>query len=92
MIRTRVIGVVSDHTVNCTTNIALFLGPAIGSSVDLSAPSILPPQVRVRSTPSTPLSIYIDLYHVEKVNINKKEAGIDRLRKYIALLGIGDPS
>ena len=31
------------------------------SSVDLSAPSILPPRVRVTSTPSILLSIYIEL-------------------------------
>ena len=36
------------------------------SSVDSSAPSILLPRVQVLSTPSTLLSIYIDLCHVER--------------------------
>ena len=51
------------------------------SSVDLSAPSILPPWVWVPSTPSMLLSIFIDLGHVEKTNINKKEAGIGSFKK-----------
>ena len=50
------------------------------SSVDSSTPTILPPRVRVPSTPSMLLSNYIDLCHVEKTKINKKEAGIDTLK------------
>ena len=49
--------------------------------MDSSAPSILPPRVRVPSTPSMLLSIYIDLCHVEKTKINKKEAGIGPFKK-----------
>ena len=51
------------------------------SSVDSSAPSILTPQVRVPSTPSTLLPIYIDFYHVEKTNINKKWPGLAHFLK-----------
>ena len=40
------------------------------SSVDLSAPSILAPRVRIPNTPSMLLSIY--LWHVEKTKINWK--------------------
>ena len=46
------------------------------SSVDYSAPSMLTPQVRVPSTPSMLLSIYIDLCHVEKTKINKQRPGV----------------
>ena len=50
-------------------------------SVDLSAPSILTPRVRVPSTASMLLSIYIDWSHVEKTKINKK-AGIRPLKMF----------
>ena len=53
------------------------------SSVDLSSPSILPPQVRVPSTPSTLFSIYIvQIVYLsfelecEKYENKQKEAGI----------------
>ena len=49
--------------------------------MDSSAPSILPPQVRAPSTPSTLLSIYIDLCHVEKTKINKKRPGLSHFLK-----------
>ena len=42
------------------------------NSVDSYAPSILLPQVQVRSTLSMLLSIYIDFCHVDKTKINKK--------------------
>ena len=46
------------------------------SSVDLSAPSTLPPRIRVPSSPPMLLSIYIDLCHVEKTKIKQKEGGL----------------
>ena len=51
------------------------------SSVDSSTPTILPPRVRVPSTPSMLLSIYVDLCHVEKTKINKKGARIGPFKK-----------
>ena len=42
------------------------------SLLDSSVPSILPPWVWVPNTQSVLLSIYIDLCHVEKTNINKR--------------------
>ena len=58
------------------------------SSVDLSAPSILPPQVQVLSTPSMLVSIYIvqivylsfELEREKKEN-KQKEAGIGSFLK-----------
>ena len=46
------------------------------SSVDLSAPSILPPRVRVPSTQSNLLSIYIWIVSCGKDENKQKEAGI----------------
>ena len=57
------------------------------NSVDSSVPSILPPWVRVPNIPSTLLSIYIDLCHVEKTKINKKEASIGPFKKHFVLIG-----
>ena len=58
------------------------------SSVDLSAPSIMPPQVRVPSTPSTLFSIYIvQIVYLsfelecEKNKNKQKEAGIVPFKK-----------
>ena len=58
------------------------------SSVDLSSPSILPPQVRVPSTPSTLFSIYIvQIVYLsfelecEKNKNKQKEAGIVPFKK-----------
>ena len=42
------------------------------SSVDSSAPSILPPPGQVPNAPSTLLSIYVDLCHVETTKISQK--------------------
>ena len=50
--------------------------PSRHSLVDSSMPSFLPPRVWVPSTPSTLLSIYIDLFLVEKTKINKKGPGL----------------
>ena len=49
------------------------------SSVDLSAPSILLPWVRVPITPSTLLSIYILIVSYEKDENKQKEAVIGQL-------------
>ena len=51
---------------------------AFNSSVNSSAPSILPPQVQVPSTPSKLLSFFIKLCNVEKTKITQKEARISK--------------
>ena len=56
------------------------------SSEDSSAPSILLPQVRVPSTPSTLLSIYIWIESCGKDKNKQKEAGIGPFLKECALL------
>ena len=53
------------------------------SSVDSSAPSILPPRVRVPSTPFTLLLIYIDLCCVEKDKNKQNVAMIGASKKYL---------
>ena len=53
------------------------------SSVDSSAPSILPPRVRVPSTPSMLSSIYIWFMSCRKFKNKEKEAGIGPFKKHL---------
>ena len=52
------------------------MGAFIHSLVDSSAPSILPPRVRVLRTPSTRLSFIAKFVFVKTSKINKKETGL----------------
>ena len=54
------------------------------SSMDLSAPTILPPWVRVPSTPSTLLSIivFVQCLSCEKNKNKQKEAGFGTFKKH----------
>ena len=77
-----------EHPLKMLTTIKSLRKVCQQGSVDSSAPTILPPRVRVPSTPSMLLSIYIDLCHVEKTKINKKEARIGPfLKRNIMFLG-----
>ena len=64
---------VIQHSVPKQTN---GMGAFIHSLVDSSAPSILPPRVRVLRTPSTRLSFIAKFVFVKTSKINKKETGL----------------